>query len=481
MIVKKQIKTFKIIGCLFLLIFAFLYAKMDVSMSALESARFALVEAVAQDSVFHIEQTQFRTVDKVIKNNHIYSDKPPALSWTIGMIMKVPMKIFNLNFYSNYHLLIWLVNFIFLGAVNVLIFLWLFNYLIHSSFAGSVKLKFLLSLSSVLCTWILSYSVMLNNHTPAALAVAGLMVALYKYHKCNSYKSALAAGFTSGALGALDLPGAFCFAIATTVAVFLDTKEKSDRIKNTCYVIGAGLLMLLFYLGLNYYAYGTIMPLYVAGKTGTFSPTVYMDGVLAYFWNTLFWTRGLFSYQPFLLAAIPGFILYWKKEKSGWGALCLFIASVATCILYNTITCEFGGYAYGFRYLILIIPVFWYWAAIFFIKMKSKVLKYSLLTILLGWGAVTSFIGSYAPYCVSFEGFRSPVGHFTRTLRSSFWGNLLVLSYENDATSKLTTALIKHYGNYVAYKHLHASAIILKKIDLLPKLNEDVKKGIFGK
>ena len=183
MIVKKQIKTFKIVGCLFLLIFAFLYAKMDVSMSALESARFALVEAVAQDSVFHIEQTQFRTVDKVIANNHIYSDKPPALSWTIGMIMKVPMKIFNLNFYNNYHLLIWLVNFIFLGTINVLIFLWLFNYLIRSSFTGSVKLKFLLALSSVVCTWILSYSVVLNNHTPAALAVAGLMVALYKYHK----------------------------------------------------------------------------------------------------------------------------------------------------------------------------------------------------------------------------------------------------------------------------------------------------------
>ena len=481
MIVKNEIKTFKIVGCLFLLLFAFLYAKMDVSMSGAEATRFALVESIAQNNVFHIEQTQFRTVDKVIANNHIYSDKPPALSWTIGMIMKVPMKVLQLNFYDNYHLLIWLVNFVFFGAINILIFLWLFNYLIKSSFAGSAKLKFLLAFSSVVCTWILSYSVVLNNHTPAALAVVGMMVVLYKYHKQNSYKSALAAGFACGALGALDLPGALCFAIATTIAVFLDTKEKANRIKNTCWVIGSGLVMLLFYLGLNYYAYGTIMPLYIAGKTGTFEPTVYMDGILAYFWNTLFWTRGLFSYQPFLLAAIPGFILYWKKEKSGWGALCLMVASIATCVLYNTITCEFGGYAYGFRYLILIIPVLWYWAAIFFIKMKSKVLKYSLLTILLGWGAATSFVGSYAPYCVSFEGFRSPVGHFTRTLRSSFFGNLLVFSYENSSTSFLTTALIKHYGCFVAYKHLHTSAIILKKVELLPKINEDVKKGVFGK
>jgi hypothetical protein len=98
-------------------------------------------------------------------------------------------------------------------------------------------------------------------------------------------------------------------------------------------------------------------------------------------------------------------------------------------------------------------------------KMKSKALKYSLLAILLTWGAVTSYVGSYAPYCVSFEGHRSPVGHFTRTLRSSFWGNLLVQSYENSSTSPLTSALIKHYGNFVAYKHLHTSAIILKKVN----------------
>ena len=106
MIVKNEIKTFKIVGCLFLLLFAFLYAKMDVSMSGAEATRFALVESIAQNNVFHIEQTQFRTVDKVIANNHIYSDKPPALSWTIGMIMKVPMKVLQLNFYDNYHLLI---------------------------------------------------------------------------------------------------------------------------------------------------------------------------------------------------------------------------------------------------------------------------------------------------------------------------------------------------------------------------------------
>ena len=72
-----------------ILFFGAMLCKLDVSMAGMEASRLALVEAIADQGVYHIENTHFRTVDKVIRDNHIYSDKPPTLSWCAAQVSKV--------------------------------------------------------------------------------------------------------------------------------------------------------------------------------------------------------------------------------------------------------------------------------------------------------------------------------------------------------------------------------------------------------
>ena len=63
---KRKVKLFKAAGILFLLIFALLYSHVEVGMSGIESGRFATIQAVAEQGVFHIEKCNFRTVDRTV-------------------------------------------------------------------------------------------------------------------------------------------------------------------------------------------------------------------------------------------------------------------------------------------------------------------------------------------------------------------------------------------------------------------------------
>jgi hypothetical protein len=88
-------------------------------------------------------------------------------------------------------------------------------------------------------------------------------------------------------------------------------------------------------------------------------------------------------------------------------------------------------------------------------------------------GIIPAYIGAYEPMCVAFEGHRSPAGHFTRTIRSTFMSNLLAWSYESYPDSALTSALIERYGKKDSFRCLQAQYVITKHIDALKKLSED--------
>ena len=56
-------------GVAFLLLFAVLYTKDEVTLAGNESSRFGVVQAIGEQGVFHIEQTNFAsTVDKMCRN-----------------------------------------------------------------------------------------------------------------------------------------------------------------------------------------------------------------------------------------------------------------------------------------------------------------------------------------------------------------------------------------------------------------------------
>lgn len=446
-------------GLILLGIFALCGAFAEVTLSGNDATRFAVVQAVGEQHVFHIENTVFRTVDMVRRDGHIYSDKPLFPSWSVAMIHRIVHGLTGWHFSQNYSLLIWFYNALTGFLCNALIFCWLFN-MLRRLRRGSLAVKGLLALAGVCSTWILSYNVLLNNHTPAALAILGVYIMLEKYRKVPSLPLAGGIGACAGLVAALDIPlgGLWCAASVLAV-VCMNRKEQF------LYTAAAAVIVLILNGALNFLAYGTWVPLYLAGGTGTFQPTLNLS--VDYWAECLIGWRGFFLYQPFLvLGLIP------RKGETipdRW----MYLASLAGILFYCTGTNEFGGAAYGFRYLIPIIPVLYYRSCKFLLYANWPAMrKKAFATVLILWGTAGAFAGAYAPFCVAFEGYRSPEGHFTRTVRSSFGGNLLCASFEYAPDSWLTEKLIQHYGKAHAYRFLYESYFNIKRPDLIRRTLE---------
>ena len=244
---KKLRKKLMWAGIAILAVFALVYSKTDVTLIGLEAARFSVVQAVGEQNVFHIENTVFKSVDRIVRDGHVYSDKPLPLGWTLGMFYKIPHRLFGLNFTDHYYLSVYLVNLLFSGTVNVLIFVWMFRMFCRVR-RGSPYLKFFLALGVSLGTWLLSYSVTLNNHTPAALGVLGLYIVLEKFRRVPSRVPAVMAGLAAGGVAACDLPAGAVFAVAAVTGVFLTAPvETRGKRAGGCVAaglaVGAGLLL----------------------------------------------------------------------------------------------------------------------------------------------------------------------------------------------------------------------------------------------
>lgn len=454
-------------GALLIIASGSMLCKMDVSMIGLDSGRLAMVEAIADQKVFHIENTCFKSVDKVVMNNHIYSDKPLFLSWCAAQFCKLFTVFTGKNFTNSYSFMVYLMAMIFGAGINALLFYWLFRYLCRTS-RGNMRLKFLFSLLCCCGSWLLSYMTIFLNHVPAALAAAGVMISLDKYSRRKDLRAAACAGVSSGVLFALDYVSGAIFLAGAVAAVWLSA-EKTKRLKAAVRCAAAGMCIVLFSVVLNYAAYGTIIPLYLVSG-GTFTPGTGDKNYALYLTEILFTSRGLFSYQPFLLLVFPA--VYAMRRKLKAHDTVLLVSSIAVIVSYAVLTNEYGGGAYGFRYLICIIPVLWYYAAKY--VLESRNIRLTAAALLLGAiGVVTALAGAYEPLCVTFEGAKNPSGHFTERMRTPFASNLLAWSYENDPDSYLTEKLIDHYGKRDSFLYLRAQYLITKHFRTLENLLKD--------
>ena len=467
--VKRKVKLFKLAGCAFFVIFALLYSHVEVGMSGIESGRFATIQAVAEQGVFHIEKCNFRTVDKSVRNNHVYSDKLPALPLAVALVYKPFHRYCGINFVDNYHLSIYLINLLLGAVVNVLLFLWFFD-LLRGIKKGKIELKFLLALGCVGGSWIISYSTMLNNHTPAALAVLGIFTALMRYRKVPAFPAAFLAGFSAGIAGLLEAPCGLFFGIAALTGIFFSA-PRDKRLLHTASAAGAGALCLLTGLFINWYAYGTVLPLYMAGSggKGTYTPTMHSD-LFYYCYHALLGDRGIFAYTPFLLLGLWYCVKHFKHLCPSERALAL--GGVGFMLFYLLCTNEFGGQSYGLRYFIPVIPLLWYWGGKMVLGLPDRKWKAPVVAVLIFWGVVTGLAGAYHPFSIGNEGVRSPEGHFSRNF-SSFGGNLLCWSYEYFPQSSLTQRLFDRYGLSDCIQYLYWSYFHQKKIEQLQKMQQD--------
>jgi len=304
---------------------------------------------------FHIiwkGKKTFNTGDWAFHDGHYYSNKAPGPS-----LLGIPV----------YATLYWLEYPFHRGEIPVgldMFNAWAINFAVSVlpvAAAAAVFFKTLLllgfgrrrsvfwSLALVLATPIWPYSTMMWGHP---LAAAALVFALYcrvRQKKYDLYFCGLWCGFAvlSDYLAA---PAVVAFGIYSLL-----------RFPKTVWQFAAGgLPMLLVFAAYHCWCFGApftpaIMfnnPLFLeqdkaGGVQGAFSPAIA--------WKLLFGVqRGIFAFSPLLLAAIPGFFAWLKRDRAAaWCAAGAFLAALAVNAGFNG---WHGGNCIGARYLIPLLP-----------------------------------------------------------------------------------------------------------------------------
>ena len=73
---------------------------------------------------------------------------------------------------------------------------------------------------------------------------------------------------------------------------------------------------------------------------------------------------------------------------------------------------------------------------------------------MLAAGIITGAVGTFAPYTVAYEGAKTPDGHFTGKIQSTFCGNLMSIIYRCAPESKIFHAMRNYYGAKAADDYL---------------------------
>ena len=428
---------------------AFLLAKHDTAGGG-ETARFSVVESVLERGTFviaHDEEVQvindgvpetrtrvvndsfFSTPDKGKRDGRYYGDKPPLL--TFGVIAwGWLLKCFGVRFLRNdYHGAVYLTN--------VLIFIlssltgWFFYVGLRRRKRMPEGYRVAMSVLSVASTLVLSYSVVLNNHTLCAAAMMGLILLMERCEETGMTRlRAFLLGILTGLLFNLEFVTGGVMGVA--VFVFVLTAIAPRRIENALmYAAGAGLLI-LSEAGMNMVSYGSPLPLYLS----THKPSFAEKNYLSYAFNILFGFEGFFLYMPALLFA--GFACASKRMRRDRVFATMMASAAAAMFLFAVGTSDYGGWCYGYRFLIPFAPVLLYYAAIYFGRPRPRLKRWVLFRLALLWGIVFSVVGVMNPWNYGYDGspeFKKVLGE---DFRNGFLANCFVFFWKASPDSFIT-------------------------------------------
>ncbi|HLF25146.1 MAG TPA: glycosyltransferase family 87 protein [Anaerolineae bacterium] len=353
-----------------------------------EESRMATVQALVEQGTFAIDHTEFnRTGDKVLVNDHFYSDKTPLLSVAAAGVYAILHNGFGLTLDPTICVpdadpsacrafgpaglrltaFYWL-TLIFVGAASALLIALFWKALLMRGLSGSAATGLALALG--LASPIAPYSIVFAGHVPAALS---LFAGFWLLTLAPSRPRFFWAGLLISLAANIDLTLAV-FLVAFGVYVFA-----SQRRGVVPFALGA-LLPFGASAIINYAAAGTLAPLYFDPKAYDFFGTVLnktvggtagfysLDFGLRYAYDLLVGRRGLFSFTPLLVFAVAGL---WRALRNRCAALRpLAVAALAGSLAFTLYlilrTDNFGGTAWGTRWFVPLIPLGWYFVACWF-------------------------------------------------------------------------------------------------------------------
>ena len=231
--------------------------------------------------------------------------------------------------------------------------------------------------------------------------------------------------------------------------VFVLTSVSPRRTENALmYAIGAG-LMILLEAGMNMVSYGSPLPLYLF----THKPSFTEKNYLTYAFNILFGFEGFFLYMPALLFA--GFACASERMRRDRVFVYMLISTAAAIILFAVGTSDFGGWCYGYRFLIPFAPVLLYYIAIWFGRPRPRLKRWKVFRLALIWGVVFAVVGVMNPWNAGYEGSSTPKNALPNHFRKGFLANAFVFCWQTSPHSALTQFFMDRvYGREYAMLYL---------------------------
>ena len=427
-------------------VFALILAKHDVTHAGNETSRYSVVESVLERGTFEIDDSIFSTPDKGERNGHFYGDKPPLLTFGVIAWGRL-LKCFGVRFLErDYFRAVYLTN----ALIFVLSCLtgWFFYLGLRRRTRMPEEYRIAMSALSVVSTLVLSYAVTLNNHTLCASAMMGLILLLERCEETGMTRlRAFLAGVMTGLL--LNLEFVTGGVLGLAVFVFVLTSVAPHRIENVLmYAAGAG-LMILLEAGMNMVSYGSPLPLYLS----THKPSFVEKNYLSYAFNILFGYEGFFLYMPALLFA--GFACASERMRRDRVFVYMMASTAAAMLLLAVGTSDFGGWCYGYRFLIPFAPVLLYYAAIWFGRPRPRLKRWKVFRLALLWGVVFAVVGVMNPWNASYEGSLTKKNALPEHFKNSFLANAFVFCWRTAPHSALTQFFMDRvYGREYAMMYL---------------------------
>ena len=357
-----------------------------------DRSRWATVKALVEDGKFVIGQRDdpnlhtgykddgilfrplYRSLDVVMnpKTGAFYSSKPPLYTVIVAG-----------EYWILHHTLSWTIDgdrwpvtctiLITFNVLPLVLMLWLMSKLIEEYGTTDWGRMFAMA-SACFGTFLTTFAVTLNNHTPAAtcafLAVYPLLRGRsqhpHPYRPCEL----LLSGFFAGMTMCLDLPGA-----ALTAGVGLVVLRQSYR--GLYWFVPMALLPIIALFGLNYLAIGEFNLVYAkfGGPWYEYPGSYWLRRKLVplpegidfanepkevYAFHMLFGHHGLFSLTPIWILAFLGMIknLFRGRSLPSWYNPIVLGISAIVIAFYVYQTNNYGGYTSGPRWQFWLSPLY---------------------------------------------------------------------------------------------------------------------------
>jgi hypothetical protein len=406
----------------------------------------ATVEALVHQGTWAIDDTVFgeRTADRIYLQGHFYSSKPPVLSLLAATFYAVLHNVFQISFdfagwcdpvvhpFYCFALLYpqssdwgyYLLTLMLVGFPSALMLALFYKSTALCNISNPMAL--LVTGALGLGTLIFPYSLVFDNHVPAAVC---LMVSLYallrsRTGESNPWHFLMLAGFSTALAFTFDLvTGPF-------LVFFMGLAWVRHRRRAWPFLVG-GLIPVMLLAVLDWWILGDPLPphMHPAGYDyagSLFSASVggnqSASDVASYAFHMLFGDRGLFTFSLVMLWPVCGLVkvLFQKRHWLWVEAVAVGLASLVVGLYLVLFTDNFGGLAYGTRWFTAIIPVLFFFAVQ--TPLDRSWLWRLLFIALVVFSLVFTWQGALAPWMPTlppaqfFRYIASPVGRYLESL-----------------------------------------------------------------